>query len=163
MYSIQTKLFAAKYHDISELCQDFPGSKLTTVMVCGQNFGSFYKSRTAYLVKLEGLLGWVGIRGAFVGGELKGGWWHALGHAGFLLRWFFEKLIFFFCFPTDDNAHGVNLSWRNPFFGGSHAPPSHKRLIGNWQQRHAQDPCRLRLAGIEMKEDQLRCFGGMVE
>lgn len=32
-----------------------------------------------------------------------------------------------------------------------------------WQQRHAQDPCRLRLAGIEMKEDQelLRGDGGI--
>ncbi len=45
-------------------------------------------------------------------------------------------------FPTDGDAHGVSLSW---------------------PQRHAQDPCRLRLAGIEMKEDQEPLRGVLFE
>lgn len=68
----------------------------------------------------------------------------------------------FFCFPTDDNAHGVNLSWRNPFFGGSNVPPSHKRLIGYGNSGTRRIPVVCALQALRWRRIR-SCFGGMVE
>lgn len=74
----------------------------------------------------------------------------------------FLKSWKFFCFPTDDNAHGVNLSWRNPFFGGSNVPPSHKRLIGYGNSGTRRIPVVCALQALRWRRIR-SCFGGMVE